>query len=201
MYGVVERGENLSLLTEATEDEVCVHPALDELDGDTLLELVVGADGEVDRAHPAAPQLTHDAVRADAPPDEGRGLRLKARVRSPEVVAGGGRRLAADDARNRRLLDKRAGLLVRADEHLDLSAQLRVGAALLGEVALALAGREVHRGVEDALYLLPAFRGHGGTSQLQGRPRRLANPTRRRPPTKTTPSAWSADFRDEADAF
>jgi hypothetical protein len=196
--GVVERGENLPLLPEAPEDEVCVHPALDELDGDALLELVVGANREVDRAHAAAPKLPHDAIRADAPPDEGRGLLLKTRVGGSEVITGGG--LAADDARDRGLFDKGAGLLVRADELLDLSAQLRVRRALLGEVGVTLGGREVYRGVKDALYLLPAFRGHGGTVSNTRAAAPDVNPARRRPPQRNT-ERLSDDLRVEADAF
>src|SRR5690606_39814328 len=56
---------DLALAVEAAEHLVGVHPALDELEGDLLLEGAVGALGEVDRAHPAAPQLAHDPVRPD----------------------------------------------------------------------------------------------------------------------------------------
>jgi hypothetical protein len=68
---VVERGENLPLVAETAEDEVGVHPALDELDGDALAELAVGAERLVDGAHPAAPDLARDDVDADAAADGG----------------------------------------------------------------------------------------------------------------------------------
>jgi hypothetical protein len=38
--------------------------------GHTLLELVVGARAQVDRAHPAAPDLAHELVSSHAPPDQ-----------------------------------------------------------------------------------------------------------------------------------
>jgi hypothetical protein len=39
---------------EALVDLVRVHPAFDQLEGDSLLELAVGPLGEIDHAHPAA---------------------------------------------------------------------------------------------------------------------------------------------------
>ena len=50
-----------------------VEARLDELDGDALLVLVVGAAGQPDRAHAAAAQLLEELVGADALP-QGRGL-------------------------------------------------------------------------------------------------------------------------------
>src|SRR6185437_6180344 len=63
--GVVEGGENLTLLAEAADDGVGIHAAFDELDGDALLEGIVIADGEVDGAHAAAADLFENAVGAD----------------------------------------------------------------------------------------------------------------------------------------
>ncbi len=56
-------------LRKRREDEVGVHPALHQLDGDTLTILVVGAHGQINRAHPAAPDFAHHPVRADAATD------------------------------------------------------------------------------------------------------------------------------------
>ena len=49
-------------------------PALDQLDRDALLELVVGAHGHVHRAHAAAPISPHEPVRADPAADASRAV-------------------------------------------------------------------------------------------------------------------------------
>ena len=51
---VLEAGEDLPLVPEAPHDRLGVHAALEHLDRDALLELVVVADAEVHRAHAAA---------------------------------------------------------------------------------------------------------------------------------------------------
>jgi hypothetical protein len=63
--GVIQAGEDLPFGEEAAEDLVGVHAALDQLEGDPLLELPVGALGEIDDPHPAAPQLADRAIRPD----------------------------------------------------------------------------------------------------------------------------------------
>ena len=63
---VVEVGEDLALGAEAADDLVRVHAAPDELEGDLLLELLVGPLRQVDRAHAAPAELAHHPVGADA---------------------------------------------------------------------------------------------------------------------------------------
>jgi hypothetical protein len=60
-----ERSENLALVTESTDDEVRVHPALDELDRDALLELTIGTFCEIDGTHASASDLAGQLVDTD----------------------------------------------------------------------------------------------------------------------------------------
>jgi len=62
---VTERGQDLTLLLEPQQDLVGVGPRPQQLDGDGLLELTVGALGQIDRAHAAAAQLPQQAPGAD----------------------------------------------------------------------------------------------------------------------------------------
>src|SRR5689334_13214892 len=62
--GVLEQGENATLLDEATDDARIA--VLNELEGDALLELPIGTLGEEDASHAAAADLANDAERADA---------------------------------------------------------------------------------------------------------------------------------------
>jgi hypothetical protein len=64
--GVVEPGEDLPLLAEALAKQVGGERQVNELDGDLLLELPVGAMRQVDGAHSAAAEQAIDLVRADA---------------------------------------------------------------------------------------------------------------------------------------
>src|SRR5687767_3628978 len=62
---MLERGENLPFGAEAAEQGVDVEPSLDELEGDALLILSVGALREVDRAHSTARDFTQNAIWAE----------------------------------------------------------------------------------------------------------------------------------------
>ena len=66
---MIEGGENLALVAKASQDEVGIHAALDQLDGGALVEFVVDANRFVDRAHAAASNLALDAIGAEAPAD------------------------------------------------------------------------------------------------------------------------------------
>src|SRR3954471_24890346 len=66
---MIESGEYLAFFAEATQDEVCIHAALHELDCGAFVELVVGAYGFVDRAHTAATDLTLDSIRTKTTAD------------------------------------------------------------------------------------------------------------------------------------
>jgi hypothetical protein len=60
---VLEARQNLPLAAEAADDAVGVHAALEDFDGDALLERVVGADAQVDGAHAAVADLAEQAAR------------------------------------------------------------------------------------------------------------------------------------------
>ena len=63
---MIEIGENLTLVTKTLHHEISVHAALDEFYRHPFSELLVGALGEIDRAHAAASDLADDFVKADA---------------------------------------------------------------------------------------------------------------------------------------
>jgi hypothetical protein len=89
--GMLQAGQKLALLLETAEGELAVQAIADDFHGDALVEIVV-ANGLVDVAHAALPQLTDDAVVAEG----GTGVEL-AEVERPGV--GGGTK----NASNRRL--------------------------------------------------------------------------------------------------
>ena len=55
--GMIEHGENLAFLTEAFQHCVRVDAALDQFDGDLLVEFIVGAGCQIDGAHATAPDF------------------------------------------------------------------------------------------------------------------------------------------------
>ena len=57
--------ENLPFVAEPADDRLGVHAAAQDLHRDALLILVVAAHRQVDRAHAAAAELAHQAIRAD----------------------------------------------------------------------------------------------------------------------------------------
>ena len=123
---VVEPGQDLPLGEEAPVDLVRVHPALDELEGDPLLELAVGALGEIDHAHPAPCQLAHETIGAD--PASVRGARFRCigqRPRAPQGVE----------------FQESPGRGIGPQERLDLLAQWNIPGAGLVEPASALGQR------------------------------------------------------------
>src|SRR5215204_7644567 len=63
---MIECGEYLSFFTKAAEDEVSVHPALDQFYGGPFVELIVRARCLIDRAHAAASNLSVDSISAKA---------------------------------------------------------------------------------------------------------------------------------------
>jgi hypothetical protein len=64
---MLEAGQDLPLVAEALDDGVGVHATAEHLERDAFAKLVVAADGEIDRPHPAAAQFAHEAVRSDLP--------------------------------------------------------------------------------------------------------------------------------------
>ena len=95
---MVEGGQDLPLVAEAAQDELRVHPAADELDGDFAAVLVVGPRRQVHGAHPAAPQLADDFVRPDPPLRLARGLNARGsrRLELSGEEGGEGRGLAPE---------------------------------------------------------------------------------------------------------
>ncbi len=63
---MLEAGEDLPLVPEATHDAVGVHAALEHLDRHALLERVIVADAEIHGAHAAMTDLANQAVRTKA---------------------------------------------------------------------------------------------------------------------------------------
>src|SRR6266849_1756173 len=64
--GVVQGGQNLPLILESAKNALAVHPPLDELDGDSLAVLLVGAVGFVHGPHPAVANLANKLVGANS---------------------------------------------------------------------------------------------------------------------------------------
>ena len=57
---MVQGREDLAFVAKAPDHELGVHAAANHLERDVVLELVVGAAGEIDRAHAAAPEALFD---------------------------------------------------------------------------------------------------------------------------------------------
>ena len=64
--GVLEVREDLPLVPEARDRGAALQLELERLDRDLLVELVVVADGQVDRAHAAASERAHDPIGPEA---------------------------------------------------------------------------------------------------------------------------------------
>jgi hypothetical protein len=63
---VIQAGEDLPFGAEPPHDRLGVHSALEDLQGDALVEDVVVAHGQEDRAHAALAELAHEPVGAQA---------------------------------------------------------------------------------------------------------------------------------------
>src|SRR5437868_2800919 len=68
---MIECGEDLSFFAKASEDEVGVHPTLDEFYRGSFVEFIVGARRFVDRAHAASSNLSLNPIRAETASDHG----------------------------------------------------------------------------------------------------------------------------------
>src|SRR5262249_59609152 len=66
--GMIERGQNLSLVAEAAQDVVGIHSALDQLDGHLLPILIISASRQIDLSHPARAELRQKPVMAKLTP-------------------------------------------------------------------------------------------------------------------------------------
>src|SRR5260370_677199 len=108
--------ENLSFTQEPPDDEITIQTSLDELDGNFLFVLFVGAGREIDRSHAAAAKLLYDFVRTYA---------------LAGYRAAGGVIEKLHHVVNCGLIYERAGLLKSRDQRLDLVARLCVTGARL----------------------------------------------------------------------
>src|SRR5438067_1057246 len=141
--GMIQRGQNLSFVAEAAHYEIRVHAALYQLDCDALLKLVVGAHGQKDRTHAAAPNLAHSLVRSNATTNEFVNGFFDYRLRRERAAIG-----VAPCA------------FIRGYERLDLIAQPLIRAARVREKSLTLAGRKPERRLEHFFNFLPTLRIH-----------------------------------------
>src|ERR1700722_14461992 len=73
--------KNLPLLAKSLAEDVSSERQVNQLDGDLLLEVAIGAMRQVNGAHSAAALQTVDLVRADAT-GFGSGFRVRAQGRS-----------------------------------------------------------------------------------------------------------------------
>src|SRR6185437_6536009 len=64
--GMGKRGEDLPLAQETRGEGWIRRAVSQELDSDALFQFTIGAFGEIDGAHAASPQKTHQAVRSAA---------------------------------------------------------------------------------------------------------------------------------------
>ncbi len=110
---MIKPREGLTLPAKAADDLVCVHPPPDQLDRDLLLELSVGPDRVIDRAHPARCDHPGQLVGTDAPADLRRLLfgGKHSGKWNPKAVAQGRRR------------EKRLGLLTAGQQRFDFFSQ------------------------------------------------------------------------------
>ena len=139
--GVIEPGKDLSLVAEALQHRVAVHPAFDQLDRDPHVELGVSAFGEVDAAHPAPAKLANDPIGAD-------------------LTAGGN-----DGGRDRlqsggRTAGKRSCLSIGPQQTFDFRPELGIVSTRLGERRGASGLGQFEHGVEEGLETLPAIGRH-----------------------------------------
>ena len=127
MFGWSKPREDLPLVAEAAQHGVRVHAALDQLDRDLLLELPVGALGEIDGAHAAAADALQDLVVADGRADQ------------PVIRSSASNRRASSVAIGVSM--KPPDVSVRRQQRLDLAPQRRVArAALVAGTHRAAAG-------------------------------------------------------------
>jgi len=119
---MIQGRQDLALAAEACEQFVGVEAQLNKLDGGLLLEVLVVAHGQIDRAHAAAPDFPHH------PP--GPQARAQQRVRAGSAIG--------LDQRLRRALHGRGDSgfrrLVRGQQRFDFAAQARVAGASRVEI-------------------------------------------------------------------
>ena len=137
---MIERRRDLPLSAESPQGLLAGHPGLNQLDGDALLELVVGAAREINRPHSAVAELGQQFVGPDALAgprprrgfaEERRQARVRLRVEDVPVPIGRGR------------------------EGFDLAPEVFVSSGRVRDEGRAPLRRNVERGVENRLDSLP----------------------------------------------
>ncbi len=143
---VFEGGQDLSLVAKAFEDKVCIHAALDELDGDALAKFPIGPHGPVNRPHAAAPDFALDFVGPDSLPEQR--VIFVVRVKWAKFQAA-----ALIDGR----FEKAARRFVLLEHRCDFALQLGVARATAFHILRTLVRRKVKRRLKNFFNLLPAF--------------------------------------------
>jgi hypothetical protein len=143
---MVQRGEHLPFQLEAPGHEGIRDGAARHFDGDVVIEVAVGARGEVDRAHAAAPEFAYEPVRANPRPD-----------RRP--LDGGGDVLGRAERRQ-----KPRGGVVSDEQRLHLRAHVGRTRALAFQERLALDEWQVDGGLEHRVDHLPVRTAHDRAS-------------------------------------
>ena len=143
--GVIERGQNLPLGAKTAQHLVAFRSAFEELDGDLFFILPVGALGQIDRAHAAAPQLTQDAMGADPSTDHCT-LFFAAFICPSE-----GRRA-----------EETTHPLTCGEERFGFRSQRRVFAVKRRQISREASAIEITGGFHRLHHLLPTFRRHFG---------------------------------------
>ena len=145
---VIQVGQDLTLVQEAPDDGVRIHPALDQLDRDPPVIDPVASLRQVGGAHAAAPQLAEHAVRPDALADEVVRRIVSRGEHGPRALVGEWRGLEQGLGRDRRI-----------EQRLHLGSKRGVRAVRRDEAA-ALALRNAEGAGGDGLDALPLFAGH-----------------------------------------
>ncbi len=156
---MLQTGEDLALLFKATPHLAAVTAAADDLDRRLLAELAVGALGEVDGAHPSAPQLAHDSERSDALAG-GVGELLGLFLCDPREGLGGKAREGD--------VEHRARTSVLAQQSLDLLPEFGPAGTSAFEEAGTFVRRRVQKVVEQGRDLAPALGVEGAQAGLRG---------------------------------
>ena len=151
---VAQAGEDLPLGEKAPVRLDGVEAAPHELERDALLELTVGALGDVDRAHPAARQLDDHAVW----PDQSSGLEI---FDCEFVWLEPGRRCPVARESLHILVERAFEEIHRVelgrDQCLGVGAKLGIAGAGPIEIVDARLGREVEDLIENWCQALPAL--------------------------------------------
>jgi len=141
---VIERGENLTLVTEALNDRCGIETASHKLDSDFLLVNPIDASGPVHFTHSAVTNFFQDLIHANAGSDSA-GTSWRVRGRCSLFRA------------ERRLIEKAGGrFLVMAQQCLDFAQYFAIVLARLRDVFRLRARLECNRAIKYFFNTLPS---------------------------------------------